>query len=88
MECRAYGLCGVEFSSARLLAIVIRKVLLAERQTPNARLKVALRLLSLEPDPKAPRTFAECVLATLEDTAHFFANILVFQATSDIGDWR
>jgi hypothetical protein len=47
---------------------------------------VALRLLSLEPHPKAPRTFAECVLATLKDIAHLFANIRVFQATSDIGN--
>jgi hypothetical protein len=44
--------------------------------------------LSIEPDPKAPRTLAKCVLATLEDGAHRFANIGVFQATSDIANWR
>ena len=55
---------------------------------PNPRLKVALRPLSFEPHPKAPRTFAECLLATLEDIAHRFANIGVFQATSNIGNRR
>ena len=44
--------------------------------------------LSMEPHPKAPRTFAECVLATLENIAHRFADIGVFQATSDIANWR
>jgi hypothetical protein len=44
--------------------------------------------LSLESHPKAPRPFAECLLAALKDIAHGLANIGVFESTSDITYWR
>ncbi len=65
-----------------------RATLNPENNSEPLRLKVALRPLSFEPHPKSPRTFAKCVLATLEDIAHRFANVGVIQATSNIGNWR
>jgi hypothetical protein len=50
--------------------------------------RTPLLLLPLEPHSKAPRTFAECILATLENIAHLLPNIRVFQATSVIGNRR
>jgi hypothetical protein len=82
-------LCGWEFGSAKVLGVCdsITSPLQARNSEWTGSVE-SIAVLTLEANPKAPRTFAERLLAALKDIAHRFANIGVFQATSDIINWR